>query len=67
MSLKEKVSKKKEEIGLETRYRRLFAHGGSVVLTLPKRMRVVLGVGVGCALKLELDRETREITITRAN
>ena len=64
--MKKGVSKLEPERGIETRYRRLFAHGGSVVVTLPKRMRAVLGVGVGCALKLELDPETQEIKVTRA-
>ena len=55
-----------ERGALETRYRRVFTHGNSFVVTLPKRMRVVIGIVEGSGVRLELDPEKKQICIRLA-
>lgn len=44
--------------------RKLFRSGNSVVVALPRDVIESLGVSVGDVVTIEVDRETRQVTIT---
>jgi antitoxin MazE len=46
--------------------RKVFRTGNSVVVSLPKDAREILGIGVGANVSVDLDRENRQIVITLA-